>query len=619
MEKPRQGSRALTVNTFLALFAVALGVGIVGGAILLSQIRKTCFSLQLEANRQQAVRLTNILEGRMASGVATETILKEFQMGLEMLPKDDSGYYCLIGNGGKLLCHPNPKLLGIDLGKMRLVNQDSEISFNSIVSEGTGHGGTLTLPGKTPNIQIVFSQPVKGTNWQVNVHSDSSIIDRRVSRIRLVVVSALMPSLLALIGIGTFAVRRVAQRYETQLLNTNAELEEAIAATQKTNQALALAQRETEREKAVVIERNHELDRIRQLLEQRNVDLDLKVSELEASNLRADRIFSALAKALPGTTLDGKYRLDRAIGNGGFGAVFEATQINLGRPVAVKVFRPAPGNDSAAAVERFRREAITTSRVSHPNAITVLDSNVSTDGIPYLVMELLKGKTVREELESKGRFPLRKCSKILSEACGALFAAHNAGVIHRDIKPENIFLHQVQEGETVKVLDFGIARLIQGEDSENLTEPGLLIGTPAYMAPERIRGESCGAMSDVYALGVVAYEMLCGRKPFPGPYHDLLALIELFNSDPPSIRTQLPHLSEEIEDVVMRAISRNPDQRPTVAEFAALFSAAASRHPEQPEITGFTIPQNGLQERETPTLLDASGLNNEEGTHSVTN
>jgi serine/threonine protein kinase len=582
---PTRRATTTTFRTFLALAIVAALVGLTGGWILLSKVQKTYVDLQMEANAQQAIRLANLLENRLAQGVPAETVIKDLQRGLETLPRDDSGFYCVFGNGGKLLCHPNPQALGAEKGGEQLHNGDSVISFNDLVTNQKGGGGLLehqTAGGKT---QIVFSQPVKGTSWQVNVHTDFAVIEGRVAQLRLVILGTLLPSLLVLVGLGTFATRWAAKRYESELESANSQLTEAIEVSRKTNLALAQAKRETETA---------------------NKDLAEKITELEASHQRADRIFSALAQALPGTVLDEKYRLDRSIGAGGFGAVFAATQLNLNRPVAVKVFRPSPGNDSAAAVERFRREGVTTSRISHPNAIAVLDSGVSETGIPYLVMELLEGTTLTQELKQYGRFPLARCADILVPACHALAAAHAAGVVHRDIKPDNIFLHRSTLGETVKVLDFGIARLETNDGSGKLTETGLIIGTPSYMSPERLTGETYGEKADVYAMGIVAYEMIAGRKPFAGPTNNLQFVLEMLKNDPPPLHEFLPNVPLEVESIVLRAISRNPDVRPTAEQFADEFLNAVSKLMDAGATVSGSFPRNSTAAEE-PTLLDRSG------------
>ncbi|MBX7223696.1 MAG: protein kinase [Blastocatellia bacterium] len=322
-----------------------------------------------------------------------------------------------------------------------------------------------------------------------------------------------------------------------------------------------------------------EAERKNQELDQKIKEVARKNQELVASHQQADRIFSALAEALPGTVLDGKYRLDRKIGAGGFGAVFRGTQLALERAVAIKVFRPSPGNDSADAVERFRLEAISASRIQHPNAVAVLDSGISVEGIAYIVMELLAGHSLAQELKFRRQLSLRRTTEILTGVGNALAEAHRLGIIHRDIKPENIFLHRTAEGEVVKVVDFGIAKLVgneSGQDWQNLTATGGIVGTPTYMAPERLRNQPYDGKSDVYSLGVTVFEMLAGRPPFQSAVSGFVDIVMAHLQEiPPRLRDFNPALPPEIEELVLRALEKSPAQRPSAHEFAALFQTLA--------------------------------------------
>jgi serine/threonine protein kinase len=357
-----------------------------------------------------------------------------------------------------------------------------------------------------------------------------------------------------------------------------------------------------------VQERTRELDHKNVELGQRVAELDRKNQELSASHARADRIFSALADVLPGTELDGKYRLAERIGSGGFGAVFRARHLALERDVAVKVFRPAPGNDSAVGLARFQREGASASLVSHPNAVQVFDAGVSPEGIVYLVMELLVGRSLAEELRIAGPLPLGRAARVTVEMCGALAAAHARGLEHRDIKPDNIFLHQGRDGETVKVVDFGIAKQSGLEGSGDLQETRGLVGTPSYMAPERLQGEAGGARADVYSAGVTVYEMLAGTLPYPIGERSLLEQMMRQLADPPvPLRSVAPHVPEAVADVVMRCLSRDPAERPGIEALAeALASvpeadrdaAPATRPKGAPAVDalGLTVDTNPITE-----------------------
>ncbi|MBX7222676.1 MAG: protein kinase [Blastocatellia bacterium] len=318
---------------------------------------------------------------------------------------------------------------------------------------------------------------------------------------------------------------------------------------------------------AQLAQQNAELDR-------KNKELAKKNDELIASQQQADRIFSALAEALAGTVLDGKYRLEEKIGAGGFGAVFKATHLALNRYVAVKVFKPKPGNDSADAIERFKREGVSASRLNHPNAIQVLDSGISTDGIAYLVMELLTGHSLADELHRHGHLSLRRCMQIIPSVCEALVEAHRMGIIHRDIKPENIFLNQTPTGEVVKVLDFGVAKMLSadtGEDLARLTMTGGIVGTPVYMAPERLEAKPYDGRSDVYSVGIMFYEMLTGDVPFKAESSGGLVAIVMahLRNTPERLSALVKNLPPEVEHIVMCALAKDPNQRPTAAEFSA--------------------------------------------------
>jgi hypothetical protein len=376
-------------------------------------------------------------------------------------------------------------------------------------------------------------------------------------------------ALLALAGTATVRLR------ERSLRERNAALEASVAA--RTRELAAMnAELATNVEQLKIAEQNaaakaSELDR--NLSELRKVNEKLALSQVQA-----DRIFSALAEALPGTVLDGKYKLEEKIGAGGFGAVFRATHLSLRRAVAVKVFRPTEGNDSPDAIERFRREGESASRLSHPNAVHVHDAGVSSEGIAYMVMEMLVGRTLADEIKAKGKLGVARAWQILEPVADALGEAHAIGLLHRDIKPANIFLHESAgaEGEVVKVVDFGLAKLVGEDSGDHLTGTGRIMGTPVYMAPERLGSSLSGPESDVYSLGVVVYEMLAGIPPFHDSRANLVSLLMAhLNEGPPALRVVAPEISEAVERVVMSALSSSPEMRPTMSELAARFTAAA--------------------------------------------
>ena len=221
------------------------------------------------------------------------------------------------------------------------------------------------------------------------------------------------------------------------------------------------------------------------------------------------------AVAEGGETLAGRYRLVRRLGGGGMGTVYEALDTTLDRRVAVNFIRAdLTGNSDMSA--RFVREA-KAAAFGHPNVVTIHDFGVAADGRAFLVMELLEGVTLRQEMRKEGRLGTVRAAAILRDVCAAVEAAHSRRLLHRDLKPENIFVIHAPGVESVKILDFGIAKpLSDGSETMTLNEtgPGVVVGTPQYMCPEQLRGETPTECWDLWALGVVAYEMLTGVYPF---------------------------------------------------------------------------------------------------------
>ena len=286
----------------------------------------------------------------------------------------------------------------------------------------------------------------------------------------------------------------------------------------------------------------------------------------------------------PGTVLDGKYRLDSLIGRGSFGAVFRGTHIRLQRPVAVKVLRTNFGTDQVA-LARFQQEGISLSRLEHPNAVSVLDFNVTPNNVAYMVMELLQGQSLDRILQRTGPMGPRRAVKIATSVCDVLAEAHSLGIIHRDIKPQNIFLHHDRRGEVVKVLDFGIAKLVGDADLEQkLTIEGNSVGTPAYMAPERFTNDPYDGRTDVYSLAISLYEMLVGRTPFAGADGNFFKLIRMHVVErPKALLAFKPNLMLRLNDIVMRALSKGCPDRPTASEMAAELRACLETIPVEPE------------------------------------
>ncbi len=296
----------------------------------------------------------------------------------------------------------------------------------------------------------------------------------------------------------------------------------------------------------------------------------------------ADGTPMAAAGSIP-RLVDAKYRIEQLLGRGGMGAVYRARDIGLDRLVAVKVVRAELLWDPEAQ-RRFRREAQIVARLQHPAIVSVFDFGMFVTGGAYLVMELVRGEDLRRVLLREGRLDSSRALPILSSVCAGIEAAHRDGVLHRDLKPENILL---PGGDlAAKVLDFGVAKVMATDptgrteaSSTMMTAPGTLIGTPAYMAPEQFKGRMYDARTDVFSLGVIAYEMLSGELPFGrGSFADVvLGHAAGARPMPPGSATS------PVERAVQSAIEAEPDRRPPSAHaFARLLESAAGQSLERP-------------------------------------
>jgi eukaryotic-like serine/threonine-protein kinase len=270
-----------------------------------------------------------------------------------------------------------------------------------------------------------------------------------------------------------------------------------------------------------------------------------------------------------GKTFAGKYRVEQMIGEGGMGKVYKATQLALDKPVVLKVLRQALLGDERT-VARFQREAKAASRLNHPNSISVLDFGQADDGAMYIAMEYVQGKDLHQILSREWPLPESRVMRVMSQVLSALADAHSVGVIHRDLKPENIMVSQGRsEPDFVKVLDFGIAKIIDGSDDEGpaLTRAGFVCGTPEYMSPEQARGAKLDHRSDLYAVGVILYQLVTGLLPFDSDTAVGFATKHLTEiPPPPTKRRPDARVSPAMERLIMKALSKNPDERPQTAE-----------------------------------------------------
>jgi serine/threonine-protein kinase len=271
----------------------------------------------------------------------------------------------------------------------------------------------------------------------------------------------------------------------------------------------------------------------------------------------------AAATRLLGTTLGGRYRIRAILGEGGMGTVFEAEHLALGRAVAVKILHPTQARRNVA-VKRFNKEARSAGTIGHPNICEVYDIGELEDGSPFLVMERLVGETFADLIGRTTALPVEEVVDIMLQVLSGLHAAHEKGILHRDIKPENIFLNtRVGVGPLAKLLDFGVAKEMgpSAHETSELTQAGMVMGTPFYLSPEQARGErDLDQRTDIYACGVVLYESLAGVRPFNATnYNGLLRAILL--SEPIPLDRARPDLPAGFAQVVMRAMARDRADR----------------------------------------------------------
>ncbi|HEY3535107.1 MAG TPA: protein kinase, partial [Pedococcus sp.] len=267
---------------------------------------------------------------------------------------------------------------------------------------------------------------------------------------------------------------------------------------------------------------------------------------------------SGVTESLEGRVLDGRYRVQSHIADGGMASVYLALDTRLDRDVALKVLRPDLAHDEAFA-GRFRREARSAARLSHPNVVAVYDQG-EDEGLMFLAMEYVPGQTLREVIRSEGPLTPRAALDLVTPVLQALAAAHRAGLIHRDVKPENVILRE--DDGTVKVADFGLARAVSSHTTTSQT--GVLLGTVAYLSPEQVERGIADARSDVYAAGLILFEMLTGAKAFTGdsPIH---VAYQHVHGSVPAPSSRVASVPAELDSLVALATARDPDHRPADA------------------------------------------------------
>jgi serine/threonine-protein kinase len=342
------------------------------------------------------------------------------------------------------------------------------------------------------------------------------------------------------------------------------------------------------------------------------------------------------ADALIGRTIAGKFLIEKYLGGGAMGAVYLARQTALEKNVAIKVMHPRLAAEKTFAT-RFQREAKAASRLDHVNSVRMLDFGAEPDGLLYLAMEYLEGRTLHEVIVQDWPLPKARIVDLLSQALAALAVAHDMGVVHRDLKPENFMILPAKDDEgrvvdQVKVCDFGIAKLMDGPQDNasfltgsGVTTQGVVVGTPEYMSPEQAKGETLDARSDLYAMGVILYQLLVGRVPFQADSAIEIVLAHVTKPPPPP-REIYPRVDPELEAVCLRALRKDKAERyqsaremrgdlrasiygrdrvPSLAPLAAASSGSVSAIPV-PEPAQFTTAPT-VAGMVPPTIPDGSG------------
>ena len=283
---------------------------------------------------------------------------------------------------------------------------------------------------------------------------------------------------------------------------------------------------------------------------------------------------AVVGDSLPPGSMLGEYEIEREIGRGGMGTVYAARHPTIGKRVAIKVLDFAFSLDPVQ-VKRFIDEARAVNKIGHPNIIDVFSFGQLPDGRRYFVMEFLEGETMADWL-AKGRPDPAEARRLLMQVCEALEAAHREGIIHRDLKPENLWIARPKHGQAyIKVLDFGIAKLIETQEEHGTTKTGTIMGTPQFMSPEQCTGRGVDHRTDVYALGAIMFCVYCGRPPFDGGSTAEIIAAQLYEKPPkPSTLASVP---PALENLILTCLDKEPENRPSsAAELGMLLKDAAS-------------------------------------------
>jgi serine/threonine-protein kinase len=304
---------------------------------------------------------------------------------------------------------------------------------------------------------------------------------------------------------------------------------------------------------------------------------------------------SAEGADLVGSIIADRYHVEKKLGEGGMGAVYLAEHVKMGRKSAIKVMAQSMANDPDA-IARFNREAANAARINHANVCAIYDFGETPEGTIYLAMEFIEGESLSDLLRREGTLPADRAVSILQQSGDALQAAHDLGIVHRDLKPDNIMLAKGRGGcDVVKVVDFGIAKAMTGEEGQKVTKTGLVVGTPEYMSPEQLSGDVLDGRSDIYSLALVFYRMLSATLPFKADSAQEI-MIKRLTDKPRTLNEVVPgaNFPAQLQQVMDKALERMPGDRYTSAvEFATDAEAA---------VRGFTAAAHGVTEAATQLI-----------------
>ena len=332
--------------------------------------------------------------------------------------------------------------------------------------------------------------------------------------------------------------------------------------------------------------------------------LDATFCPFDGLKLESSRVEQTVDPLL-GATIDGRYEVRGLLGEGGMGVVYEVRHKMLGRSFAMKLLRRDVGRDPGL-IERFIHEAKATASIKHPNIVSITDFGQLSDGTPYFIMELLLGQTLAQFIRARGPLPIDRVYPILIQIAGALGAAHEAGIVHRDLKPENVFLARrpgtdlLDGADDVRVVDFGAAKVL---GASRVPKAGIVFGTPHYMSPEQASGQPVDHRADIYALGVMMYEMLTSRVPFEAEtYMGVLTQHMFVQPIPPSkTRVELAGQRGGLEDITLRALEKKPEDRyQTMSSIRSDLERASSGDPRMPSSRPRAMPPARERRFSTP-------------------